>query len=182
MLFCSSLSQLIHRRNTQGSLCQCLNYSSGTLCPKAFQPGVERMLFDLLLWYRPVSQENTMSVTEHFCHCDNPAFPCSRVDCWLCSCFPSRSGAPDDGRPRYGLCSFSTLLSVSSCFVAASAPSLQRMGQCLQIIWLQIKHILWFTFFFFSCVILFICRFDFWFAPLTFFFVFVHSLHCDIWK
>lgn len=25
---------------------------------------------------------------------------------WLCSCFPSRSGTLDDGRPRYDLCSF----------------------------------------------------------------------------
>lgn len=67
-------------------------------------------------WYASMIQTcligNKMSVTEHFCLRDNPAFPCSLVYCWLCSCFPSRSGAPDDGRPRYGLCSFSTLLSV----------------------------------------------------------------------
>lgn len=68
-----------------------------------------------------------------FCHRDSPAFPCSLVDCWLCSCFPSRSGAPDDGRPRYGLCSFSTLLSVSSCFVAAFTPSPQRMAHACKL-------------------------------------------------
>lgn len=32
--------------------------------------------------------------------------------CWLCSCFPLRSGALDDGRPRYGSGSFSTLAAI----------------------------------------------------------------------
>lgn len=39
------------------------------------------------------------------CRC-RTAFPWSLVLCWLCSCFPLRSGTPDDGRPRYELCSF----------------------------------------------------------------------------
>lgn len=110
---------------------------------------------------------NKMSVTEHFCHRDNPAFPCSLVYCWLCSCFPSRSGAPDDGRPRYGLCSFSTLLSVCSCFVAAFKPSLPRMSQCLRIFWLQIKYITFIHSFFHVFLsplfvrLILVCSFDF---------------------
>lgn len=31
--------------------------------------------------------------------------------CWLCSCLPSRSGTPDDWRPRYGLLLLHFLLS-----------------------------------------------------------------------
>lgn len=146
--------------------CKCLNCSSINLCPKAFQPGVERTF-----WFASVIQTHligNLSVTEHFCHCDSPAFPCSLVYCWLCSCFPSRSGAPDDGRPRYGLCSFSTLLSVFSCSLAAFKPLLQRMGKCLQVIWLQIKCITLFTFFhvFFSPLfvgLVLVCSFDFYF-------------------
>ena len=34
------------------------------------------------------------------------SFPWSLVLFWLCSCFPLRSGTPDDGRPRYELYSF----------------------------------------------------------------------------
>lgn len=34
------------------------------------------------------------------------SFPWSLVLFWLCSCFPLRSGTPDDGRPRYELHSF----------------------------------------------------------------------------
>lgn len=116
---CSSLFQLIHWRNTQGSICQCLNYSTINSLPQSIPTRGWKNAF----WFASVIQTcligNKMSVTEHFCHRDNPDFPCSLVYCWLCSCFPSRSGAPDDGRPRYGLCSFSTLLSVFSCSVAA---------------------------------------------------------------
>lgn len=50
-------------------------------------------------------------------HCDNTTFPCTLIHCWLCSCFPLRSGALDDGRPRYGFCSFSTLLSLFLYFI-----------------------------------------------------------------
>lgn len=133
-------------------------------------------------WFASVIQTcligNKMSVTEHFCHCDNPAFPCSLVYCWLCSCFPSRSGAPDDGRPRYGLCSFSTLLPVFSCSVAAFKPSLQRMGKCLQFIWLQIKYITFVRIF--SCFFPLYLLVWYWFAILIF--IFLHCLHCNICK
>ena len=44
MLLCCWMLQLIHRRYTQCSICKCLNCSSISLCPKAFQPRVERML------------------------------------------------------------------------------------------------------------------------------------------
>lgn len=135
-------------------------------------------------WFASVIQTclvgNKMSVTEHFCHPDNLASPCSLVYCWLCSCFPSRSGAPDDGRPRYGLCSFSTLLSVSSCFVAAFTPPLQRMGKCLQSIWLPMKHIFLFTFLFFPCVILFMCRFDFLVCSFDLFLFLVLFILCTV--
>lgn len=174
MLLCSWIFQLIHRRNTRCSICKCLNCSSITL-PQSIPTRSWKNAF----WFASVIQTcligNKMSVTEHFCHCDNPAFPCSLVYCWLCSCFPSRSGAPDDGRPRYGLCSFSTLLSVFSCSVAAFKPSLQRMGKCLQIIWLQIKYIIFVHIF--SCVFLpfvgliLVCSFDF---------IFLYSLHYNI--
>lgn len=129
-------------------------------------------------WFASVVQTcligNKMSVTEHFLSCDNPAFPCSLVYCWLCSCFPSRSGAPDDGRPRYGLCSFSTLLPVCPCFVAAFTPSLPRMGTCLQISWLQIKYILLFTFFsrvLFSLYVGLICGLLLWLSVFLFLFI-----------
>lgn len=44
MLLCCWMLQLIHGRNTQCSTCKCFSCSSVSLCPKAFQPGVERML------------------------------------------------------------------------------------------------------------------------------------------
>lgn len=45
------------------------------------------------------------------------SFPQSLVLCWLCSCFPLRSGTLDDGRPRYELCSFfPPFLLCPSCF------------------------------------------------------------------
>lgn len=61
-----------------------------------------------MLFYFPVmktSKQKQMSVTKHFCHCDD-TFPHALVLFWLCSYFPSRSGTPDDGRPRYGFHSF----------------------------------------------------------------------------
>lgn len=119
-----------------------------------------------------------MSDTEDSCHRDNPAFPCSLVYCWLCSCFPSRSGAPDDGRPRYGLCSSSTLFSVFSCSVAAFKPSLQSMSWCLEVMWLQMKSMAFFFHIFwgFICFLLVGC----WFAPVTL--VSLHPLHYNICK
>ena len=178
MLLWSWMLQLIRRRNTQCSICKCLNCSSVSLCPKAFQPGVERMLVICLC------DPDTSHRKQDVCHWTflslwQPASLCSLVYCWLCSCFPSRSGAPDDGRPRYGLCSFSTLLPVFSCSLstllpvfscslAAFTPLLQRMGECLQVIWLQIKCITLFTFFhmFFSRLfvgLVLVCSFDVYF-------------------
>lgn len=55
----------------------------------------------------PHSSSNTDICTERdACVSVSHSFPWSLVLCWLCSCFPLRSGTPDDGRPRYELCSF----------------------------------------------------------------------------
>lgn len=106
----ASTAQKKKKKNTQWNSTQCLNCSSVTRSPKHSNQWLKNAL-----WFLSVIQTSyrkQMPVTKHFCQCDNTTFPCSLVHCWLCSCFPSRSGAPDDGRPRYGLCSFSTLLSL----------------------------------------------------------------------
>lgn len=69
------------------------------------------------------------------CQCDS--FPWSLVLCWLCSCFPLRSGTPDDGRPRYGLCSFSCHSSIDP-----SAPIVLR-NVCVSLTCAGLKLPIW---------------------------------------
>lgn len=146
---CSWMFQRIRKKSTAQRV-PCLSHGLQLFAPKHSNRGLNECV-GLASVVQTCLIGSQMSVTDHFCHRDNPASPCSLVYCWLCSCFPSRSGAPDDGRPRYGLCSFSTPLSVFSCFVAAFKPSLQRMGKCLRIVWLRIQYIT-FVHFFSSCV------------------------------
>ncbi len=49
-------------------------------------------------------------------------FPWSRSLCWLCSCLPLRSCAPDDGRPRYGFHFLLTFLPPSATPSSISLP------------------------------------------------------------
>ncbi len=56
-------------------------------------------------------------------------FPWSRSLCWLCSCLPLRSCAPDDGRPRYGFHFLLTFLPPSATPSSISLPL--SLSHCL---------------------------------------------------
>lgn len=51
----------------------------------------------------PSSNNRHLNSAQDACVLVSHSFPQSLVLCWLCSCFPLRSGTPDDGRPRYEL-------------------------------------------------------------------------------
>lgn len=179
MLLCSWLFQLIYRRNTQGSICQCLNCSTVTLCPKAFQPVVERMLLICLC-------DTDMSHRKQdVCHWTflSPWQPClPMLPCLLLTVllFPFKVWRTWWWATKvWALFLFHSAFSVflfCSCF----KPSLQRMGKCLQIIWLQIKYIT--SVHIFSCFFPFICLFDFGFLLwLLFSFILCTIISANKW-
>lgn len=69
----------------------------------------------------PAPQASSVQ-TMPVCQCDKKSFPWSRSLCWLCSCLPLRSCAPDDGRPRYGFNFLLTFLPPSATPSSISLP------------------------------------------------------------
>lgn len=76
------------------------------------------------LWPHPTPTPQASTVqTMPACQCDQKkTFPWSRSLCWLCSCLPLRSCAPDDGRPRYGFNFLLTFLPPSATPSSISLP------------------------------------------------------------